>query len=429
MHDIRAIKENPDRFDTDMKRRGAGYSAAELIALDDRRVANTVAMNEAQAAQKAASKKIGAAKASGDEAAAQAVMAEVASLKEEVQRLEDEDRRLTAALREALLPVPNRLDDSVPDGADEADNVEVRQWGTPRRIEDAKDHVEIGEGLGQMDFERAVRMAGSRFVVLSGDLARLERAIAAFMLDLHTQEFGYREVSPPVLVHGPALEGTGQLPKFEEDLFAMRGEEDGRHYLTPTAEVTLTNLVREEILGEEELPLRFTAYTQCFRAEAGSAGRDTRGMIRLHQFGKVELVSITRPEDSADEHERMTGCAEEVLKRLDLPYRAVTLCAGDIGFSAARTYDLEVWLPAQDTYREISSCSNTHDFQARRMNARFRREGAKKPEFVHTLNGSGLAVGRTMVAILENYQNPDGSVTVPEVLRGAMGKDRIEATP
>jgi seryl-tRNA synthetase len=423
MHDIRAIKDDPERFDAAMSRRGADIRAAELIALDDRRVANTKAMNDAQAEQKAASKQIGAAKASGDEAKAEAVMAEVQSLKDKVQALEAKDRELTDELRAALLPIPNMLADDVPDGADESDNVEIRRWGDPRRLEAPKDHVEIGEGLGQMDFETAAKMSGSRFVLLNGQLARLERAIAHFMLDLHTAEFGYTEVSPPVLVHARALEGTGQLPKFEDDLFKTTGD----HYLTPTAEVTLTNIVADHIVAEEYLPRRYTAWTQCFRAEAGSAGRDTRGMIRMHQFSKVELVSVTRPEDSADEHERMTACAEEVLKRLDLPYRTVLLCAGDIGFGAIKTYDLEVWLPAQDTYREISSCSNCGDFQARRMNARFRREGAKKPEFVHTLNGSGLAVGRTMVAILENYQNEDGSVTVPEVLRGFMGTDRIEA--
>ena len=423
MHDIRAIKENPAEFDDAMARRGSEVRAASLIDLDRQRVENTRAMNDAQAAQKAASKKIGAAKASGDEEAAQKVMAEVASLKEEVQRLEAKDRELSDELRTALLPIPNLLAEDVPPGKDEDDNVEVRRWGTPKEIAAPKDHVEIGEHLGMMDFETAAKISGSRFVVLQRDLAKLERAIATFMLDLHTGEFGYTEISPPVLVHAHAMEGTGQLPKFEDDAFRT-----GDHFLTPTAEVSLTNTVREAILSENELPLRMTAYTQCFRAEAGSAGRDTRGMIRMHQFGKVELVSITRPEDSWDEHERMTGCAEEILKRLDLPYRMVNLCAGDIGFGALKTYDIEVWLPAQDTYREISSCSNTGDFQARRMNARFRRGGEKgKPEFVHTLNGSGLAVGRTMVAILENYQNADGSVTIPEVLRGFMGKDRIEA--
>ncbi|WP_370335833.1 serine--tRNA ligase [Parvularcula marina] len=421
MHDIRAIKDAPEKFDAAMAKRGAEIRAAELIALDEKRVANTKAMNDAQAAQKAASKKIGAAKASGDEAAAQAVMAEVASLKEEVQRLEQLDRELTDGVRTALLPIPNLLAEDVPEGADEDDNIEVRIWGTPTEIAAPKDHVELGETLGMMDFETAAKISGSRFVILKGDLAKLERAIAQFMLDLHTGEFGYSEYSPPILVNAHAMEGTGQLPKFEDDAFRT-----GDHFLTPTAEVSLTNTVREAILSEEELPLRMTAYTQCFRAEAGSAGRDTRGMIRMHQFGKVELVSVTTPEASWDEHERMTSCAEEVLKRLELPYRMVNLCAGDIGFGALKTYDIEVWLPAQNTYREISSCSNTGDFQARRMNARFRRGEKGKPEFVHTLNGSGLAVGRTMVAILENYQNEDGSITVPDVLKGFMGKDRIE---
>lgn len=423
MHDIRAIKDNPDLFDAAMVRRGAAYRAADLLALDASRAANTGAMNEAQAAQKAASKKIGAAKASGDEAAAAAVMAEVADLKGQVQALEEKDRELTAALRAALLPIPNLLSDDVPDGADEDENVELRTWGTPRQIEGARDHVDLGEALGQLDFETAAKMSGSRFAILQGDLAKLERAIAHFMLTLHTEEFGYQEMSPPVLVQAPALTGTGQLPKFEEDLFKTTAD----HYLTPTAEVTLTNTVRESILSEDQLPRRLTAWTQCFRAEAGSAGRDTRGLIRMHQFSKVELVSITAPEQSAQEHDRMTACAEEVLKRLDLAFRAVVLCTGDIGFGALKTYDLEVWLPGQGKFREISSCSNCGDFQARRMDARFKRDGAKKPEFVHTLNGSGLAVGRTMVAILENYQNPDGSIAVPSVLQPFMGKDRIEA--
>ncbi|MEM9422506.1 MAG: serine--tRNA ligase [Pseudomonadota bacterium] len=423
MHDIRVIKENPETFDQAMERRSSSVRAAALIALDDARVANTVAMNDAQAAQKAASKKIGAAKASGDEAAAKAVMAEVASLKEQVQTLEAKDRTLTEELREALLPIPNRLSQEVPDGADEDDNVELRQWGTPKAIDAPKDHVDLGEGLGLLDFETAASLSGARFAILKGDLAKLERALATFMLSLHTEEFGYQEVIPPVLVHSPALFGTGNLPKFEEDLFKTTGD----HYLTPTAEVTLTNMVRESIQSEEALPHRFTAWTQCFRAEAGSAGRDTRGMIRMHQFSKVELVSITLPEKSVEEHKRMTECAEEVLKRLDLPFRTMVLCSGDVGFSAQKTYDLEVWLPGQGKYREISSCSNCGDFQARRMDARFRREGQKKPEFLHTLNGSGLAVGRTMVAVLENYQNADGTIAVPDVLKPLMGKDKIEA--
>lgn len=472
MHDIRAIKDDPEAFDAAMKRRGAEVRASDLIALDEKRASTVKAMNDAQAEQKQVSRKIGAAKASGDEAAAQAVMAEVGALKQRVKDLEEEERRLAAELHDALLPIPNVLDADVPDGADEDDNKELRTWGEPRTIDGAKDHVDLGEALGMMDFEAAAKLSGSRFVVLKKDLAKLERALATFMLNLHTENFGYEEVLPPVLANAASLEGTGQLPKFEDDLFATRrnlAPEDlanaefvanrvsGRlaleallagdtpqpddnekliqalarsmtsRYLTPTAEVTLTNLVREEILSEDELPKRMTAWTQCFRAEAGSAGRDTRGMIRMHQFSKVELVSITTPEKSDEEHERMTSCAEEVLKRLELPFRTMLLCSGDTGFGAAKTYDIEVHLPGQGKFREISSCSNTRAFQARRMNARFRREGQKKPDFVHTLNGSGLAVGRTMVAILENYQQPDGSIAVPDVLKPLMGKDVISA--
>ena len=424
MHDIRAIKDDPDAFDAAMKRRSSDVRASSLIAIDDERVATVKAMNDAQAEQKAVSKTIGAAKASGDEAAAQAVMAEVGKLKERVKELEEQERVLAAKLREALLPIPNVIDADVPDGDDEDDNVEKRRWGTPKDIPAAKDHVDLGEALGMMDFEAAAKLSGSRFVVLKKDLAKLERAIATFMLNLHTEEFGYEECLTPVLVHAEPLIGTDKLPKFEEDLFKTTGD----HYLIPTAEVTMTSLVADLILSEEELPKRMTAWTQCFRAEAGSAGRDTRGLIRMHQFSKVELVSVTTPEQSDDEHERMTTCAEEVLKRLDLPYRSMLLCTGDTGFGAARTFDLEVWLPGQNQYREISSCSNTRAFQARRMNARFRREGQKKPEFVHTLNGSGLAVGRTMVAILENYQQADGSIAVPDVLQPLMGKTVVEAS-
>lgn len=423
MHDIRAIKDNPEAFDAAMVRRGSDVRASSLLAIDEERVAAVKAMNDAQAEQKQASKKIGAAKASGDEAAAKAVMDEVGALKQRVQDLEHQEKELAAKLREALLPIPNIMDADVPEGEDEDSNVEVRSWGEPRQIDGAKDHVDLGEALGMMDFEAAAKLSGSRFVVLKKDLAKLERAIATFMLNLHTEEFGYEECLTPVLVHADPLVGTDKLPKFEDDLFKTTGD----HYLIPTAEVTMTSLVSDEILAEEELPKRMTAWTQCFRAEAGSAGRDTRGLIRMHQFSKVELVSITAPEKSDEEHERMTTCAEEVLKRLDLAYRTMLLCTGDTGFGAAKTYDLEVWLPGQGQYREISSCSNTRAFQARRMNARFRREGQKKPEFVNTLNGSGLAVGRTMVAILENYQQPDGSIAVPDVLKPFMGKGVIEA--
>lgn len=423
MHDLRALRESPAAFDAAMQARGAAYAAADLIALDDARAANTKAMNDAQAAQKAASRRIGEAKATGDTATLDRVMADVAALKEEVQRLEARDRELSDAVRTALLKVPNVLAADVPPGRDEAANVECRRVGTPRAIAKPQDHVALGEGLGAMDFEVAARISGARFVFLKGDLARLERALATFMLDLHTETFGYQEIGAPVLANADALIGTGQLPKFGEDLFAA----NSGHYLTPTAEVTLTNMVREQILSADALPMRLTAWTQCFRAEAGSAGRDTRGMIRMHQFSKVELVSITTPEESAAEHERMTACAEEVLKRLELPFRTMVLCAGDIGFSARKTYDIEVWLPAQDKYREISSCSNCGDFQARRMNARFRRDEAQRPEFVHTLNGSGLAVGRTLVAVLENYQNPDGSVSIPTPLIPLMGgRERLQ---
>ncbi|MEM6648617.1 MAG: serine--tRNA ligase [Pseudomonadota bacterium] len=423
MHDIRFIKENPDIFDANMAKRGANYRAEDLIALDDARVANTRAMNDAQAAQKSASKKIGAAKASGDEAAAAKVMEEVASLKAEVQALEAKDRELSDDVRTALLPIPNLLADDVPEGDGEDDNVELRTWGEIKEIASPKDHVDLGEALGQMDFERAAILSGARFTLLRRDLAKLERALAHFMLQTHTEEFGYEEISPPALVLPEILEGTGQLPKFEEDLFKTTGD----HYLIPTAEVPLTNMVRDDILSGEALPKRYTGWTHCFRSEAGSSGKDTRGMIRVHQFSKVELVSVTTPETSWEEHDRMTECAEHVLKQLELPFRTVVQCTGDIGFGSLKTYDLEVWLPGQQKYREISSCSNCGDFQARRMNARFRREAKGKPEFVHTLNGSGLAVGRTVVAVVENYQNPDGSITVPAVLVPFMGKAKIEA--
>ena len=439
MHDLRDIRRDVDAFKAKLARRGGDFSSDvdEIVALDEARVANTQAMNDAQAAQKQVSKRIGQAKAQGDEAGAEAAMNEVGALKARVQEAEARDRELTAVLRDKALALPNTLADDVPGGADESSNVEIRRWGTPRGIEAPKDHVDLGEGLGMMDFEAAAKLSGSRFVVLKRDLAKLERALATFMLNLHTEEFGYEEVAPPVVVNAEPLFGTGQLPKFEDDQFKVyKAEEGDRQYLSPTAEVTLTNLVREQILAEAELPKRMTAWTQCFRAEAGSAGRDTRGMIRLHQFSKVELVSITTPETSEEEHERMTSCAEEVLKRLGLPFRTMLLCSGDTGFGAAKTYDLEVWLPAQDTYREISSCSNTRGFQARRMDARYRprsgdvppagKNAEKKPQHVHTLNGSGLAVGRTLVAVLENYQQPDGSIAVPDVLRPLMGKDRIE---
>jgi seryl-tRNA synthetase len=386
-----------------------------------------VALQASQARRNEASRLIGQAKAKKDEALALALMAEVAGLKEEIQQGEARQRELETGLRDMLAGIPNIPAEDVPDGADESANVPIpaRAFGTPPRIEKPKQHFEIGEALGQMDFERAAKVSGARFVYLKADLARLERAIAALMLDTHTSAFGYTEVSPPVLVRDDAMFGTGQLPKFEDDLF--RTATDDPFWLIPTAEVPLTNYVNDEILNEAELPLRFTAHTPCFRAEAGAAGRDTRGMIRMHQFSKVELVSITTPQQSAKEHERMTDAAQAILKKLDLAHRVVTLCTGDMGFSAQKTYDIEVWLPGQGAYREISSCSNCGPFQARRMNTRYRNAEGKVKGPVHTLNGSGLAVGRTLVAILENYQQADGSVAVPDALVSYMGGKTVIA--
>ncbi|HEY9568053.1 MAG TPA: serine--tRNA ligase [Thalassobaculum sp.] len=426
MHDIRRIRDDGAAFDAALARRGLPAVAETILARDAAWRGVTTELQHAQQRRNEASKQIGVAKRNGEPA--DALMAEVADLKDRMARLEEDERRLAAEVEELLSAIPNLPGADVPVGADEDANVETRRVGTPReRNFQALDHVAIGEGLGLMDFEAASRLSGARFVVLKAELARLERALASFMLDVHTGEFGYVEIAPPVLVRDQALFGTGQLPKFAEDQFRTT---DG-FWLIPTAEVPLTNLVADQILDEDELPLRFTAYTPCFRSEAGSAGRDTRGMIRQHQFGKVELVSIAHPERSGEEHERMTACAETVLKRLDLPYRVMTLSTGDMGFSARKTYDIEVWLPGQDDgrgrYREISSCSVCGDFQARRMKARFRRKGEKATEFVHTLNGSGLAVGRTLIAILENYQEPDGSVTLPDVLRPYLrGLERIE---
>jgi seryl-tRNA synthetase len=433
MHDLRFIRDHFDAFAAAIGRRPLSEEQRGQIArLRDLDVASRAAQTrrqEAEAGRNAASKAIGAAKAKKDEAEAQRLMAEVARLKEVMEAAGAEEERAAGELRGILESLPNLPDVSVPDGADEDGNVEQRRWykaagGEPPGVDLSADHVTLGEALGFMDFESAAKMSGARFVALKGPLARLERALAAFMLDLQTTEHGYTEVSPPLLVSSAAMFGTGQLPKFFDDQF---GTNDGR-WLVPTAEVSLTNLVRERILDEKNLltPIRVTADTPCFRKEAGSAGRDTRGMIRMHQFRKVELVSITRPEDSAAEHERMVQCAEEVLKRLELPFRTILLCAGDMGFSAKKTYDLEVWLPSQGKYREISSCSNCGDFQARRMDARFRREGAKGAEFVHTLNGSGLAVGRTLVAVMENYQQADGSIAIPAALQPYMaGANRI----
>jgi seryl-tRNA synthetase len=501
MHDIKAIRDDPQAFDEGLKKRGLAAMSSEILQHDAELRALLTRLQMAQARRNEASKQIGAAKAKKDEAQAQALMAEVSGLKEEIQQGEEDERRLQAALNDVLAGIPNIPASDVPEG-DESANKELRRWGEKPSFDfKPKEHFDLGEGLGQMDFEAAARMSGARFVVLKNQLARLERAIAQFMLDLHTEQTrennpgekleigGYAEVSPPLLVRDQALFGTNQLPKFEDDLFFtdprspewvketmgrirelsrnMLGPGEGpfsreqvdhwlavagqnaasyfmmedywatydstrtpaiprRYGLIPTAEVPLTNLVREQILDGTQLPLRFTAYTPCFRAEAGAAGKDTRGMIRMHQFSKVELVSITTPEQSAAEHERMTQCAQEVLKRLGLHHRVVVLATGDLGFGARKTYDIEVWLPGQDAFREISSCSNCGDFQARRMNARYRPPGEKNTRFVHTLNGSGLAVGRTLVAILENYQQADGSILIPDGLKPYMGGlDRI----
>jgi len=470
MHDIRAIRDNPEAFVAGWSSRGVDDAAdvvARILALDvDLRAAQTRGQ-DALARRNAASKAIGAAMGKKDMAEADRLKAEVEALKGEIAEAGEAETAKGAELRDLLAGLKNLAAADVPDGEDENDNVEVLKWGEPRTTGPAKDHADLGEALGLLDFEAAAKMSGSRFAVLKGQLARLERAIGQFMLDTQTDKHGYQEVNPPYLVKDDAMFGTGQLPKFHEDLFlAERGElilpdaisdmrvainaaldvalEDGidqarlqfaeepkvdladnpdRRWLIPTAEVSLTNLVREQILSEDEVaqPMRLTALTPCFRAEAGSAGRDTRGLIRQHQFSKVEMVSICRPEDSEAEHERMTGCAEAVLQALELPYRKVLLCKGDMGFSAQKTYDLEVWLPSQNTYREISSCSNCGDFQARRMDARFKRAGEKKTEYLHTLNGSGLAVGRTLVAVMENYQQEDGAIAVPVALQPYMG--------
>jgi seryl-tRNA synthetase len=467
MLDIRWIRENPEALDRALKNRGQEPSAARLAALDDARRAAIQKLQEAQARRNAASREIGQAKATKNSSRAEVLMAEVAALKDTIKSGEEEERGAVKALEDALALIPNVPADDVPVGPDEKANKEIHRFGEPREVASAKEHYELGEALGMMDFETAAKLSGSRFVVLKGQLARLERALGQFMLDLHTGEHGYTEVQPPILVKDHVMWGTAQLPKFrtdqflgasegsraelldaaldavsEEDVEALRrGEMSFREalhrvleraeskedfWLIPTAEVPLTNLVRESILAEEELPLRFTALTPCFRSEAGSAGRDTRGMLRQHQFDKVELVSITTPEQSRDEHERMTACAEEVLKRLDLAYRVVVLSTGDMGFASQKTYDIEVWLPGQKAYREISSCSVCGDFQARRMQARYRPKdpsagsGQASPRLVHTLNGSGVAVGRALIAVMETYQNQDGSISVPGVLRPYM---------
>jgi seryl-tRNA synthetase len=483
--DIKWIRDNQKAFVDGLTNRGFDDPEATLrrvLSLDEERRATIQKLQEAQARRNAASKEIGQAKAKKDEASAKRLMDEVAELKGAIQTGEAEEKRLDEELRNLLATIPNNPAPDVPVGADAEANVEKRRWGEPKKFSfQPKQHFEIGEALGLMDFETAAKLSGARFVVLKGALARLERALAQFMLDLHTSEHGYTEVAPPLLVRDDTMFGTAQLPKFKEDQFATHGPLDqsdyeefverfppekeelwqatgpheigpstfetkyrlsvegiilwerfretrNRYWLIPTAEVPLTNLVREEIVDEAKLPIRVTAGTQCFRAEAGAAGKDTRGMIRQHQFFKVELVSITTPEQSAEEHERMTRCAETVLQRLGLPYRVMVLSTGDMGFAAQKTYDIEVWLPGQGMYREISSCSNCGDFQARRMNARYKPKGAKETRLLHTLNGSGVAVGRALIAVLENYQEEDGSVRIPDALKPYMGGlERIEA--
>jgi seryl-tRNA synthetase len=462
MHDIKWIRDNPDAFDRGLSRRGLASQSRDLIALDEKRRAAITKAEQAQARRNAASKEIGAAKKNKDEAAAATLMAEVAQLKDTMPALEAEEKKYSAELNAVLAAIPNLPGDEVPDGKDETANVEHHHFGAKRNYPfQPKQHFELGEDLRQMDFETAAKLSGARFVVLKSGLARMERAIGQFFMDVHTSEHGYTEIAPPLLVRDEVMFGTGQLPKFEDDQFfaghlegkrywlkaaieraladsnvasntdelveemiALEGLGHGTYWLIPTAEVPLTNLVRESIVDETELPLRYTAYTPCFRAEAGAAGKDTRGMIRQHQFNKVELVSITTPEESKNEHERMLACAEEVLRRLGLHYRVVTLCTGDMGFASQKTYDIEVWLPGQGMYREISSCSNCGDFQARRMDARCRPKGGS-PRFVHTLNGSGVAVGRALIAVMENYQDEGGRIAVPDVLQPYMGGKKV----
>ena len=413
MHDIRAIRENPAAFDAAMARRGLGPQSHAILAIDEERRARIVAAESAQAERNAASKDVGAAKGRGDEAEFERLRALVAEKKDEIARLEDEAKAQDARLSEILMGLPNAPHDDVPDGADEADNVEIHRWGTPRTFDfEPVEHFDIPAVKPGMDFETAAKLSGSRFVVLSGAIARLHRALAQFMIDTHVTENGLTETWTPVLVREEMMLGTGQLPKFGEDSY----QTTNGWWLVPTAEVTLTNIVNGMIVEEDYLPRRYVAHTQCFRSEAGSAGKDTRGMLRQHQFEKVEMVSVTKPENSRAELDRMTGCAQGILEALLLPYRTIVLCTGDMGFGARRTHDIEVWLPGQKTYREISSCSVCDDFQARRMNARYRPAGGGKPEFLHTLNGSGLAVGRCLIAVLENGQQADGSVWIPPAL-------------
>ena len=418
MHDIRAIRDNPKNFDAALKRRGIDTISNTIIEIDQERRAKITSAEAALAERNAASKLVGEAKASGNDKEFERLRTLVSEKKVEIASLEDSAKQIDAKLTNLLLTIPNTPYDDVPDGLDENDNVEIHKWGTPQQYEfDALEHYEIKSVSKGMDFETAAKMSGSRFVILSGAIARIHRALAQFMLDIHTNENNLIEVNTPVLVRDEAMIGTGQLPKFSEDSY----QTTNGWWLVPTSEVTLTNIVAGTTLQDDNLPKRFTAHSLCFRSEAGSAGRDTSGMLRQHQFEKVEMVSIVKPEDSDLELERMTKCAQGILEKLNLPYRTVKLCTGDMGFSAKRTNDIEVWLPGQNAYREISSCSTCGDFQSRRMNARFKRNGAKKPEFVHTLNGSGLAVGRCLIAVLENGQQEDGSVILPEVLKQYLG--------
>jgi seryl-tRNA synthetase len=428
MHDLKLIRDHPEAFDLALSRRGLAACAGALARLDAQHRAALTSAQEMLARRNAASREIGQAKSAKDDAPANtlradALMAEVATLKSALAQAEEVERQTKLGLDRRLAELPNLPAADVPDGLDAGANRELRRWAAPKTFAfPAKSHDELGQALGLMDFAAAAKMSGARFVVLKGPLARLSRALGQFMLDMHTAEFGYCEVEAPILVRDEAMFGTGQLPKFADEQFRTTGD----YWLIPTAEVSLTNLVREQILDESRLPLRFVALTPCFRQEAGAAGKDTRGMIRQHQFNKVELISITAPEQSEAEHERMTACAEAVLQKLMLPYRVMVLCAGDMGFSAQKTYDIEVWLPGQNAYREISSCSNCADFQARRMDTRGRAAGVKHTRFLHTLNGSGLAVGRTLIAVLENYQQADGAIVVPDALKPYMaGIDKI----
>ncbi|MCB9946768.1 MAG: serine--tRNA ligase [Rhodospirillaceae bacterium] len=419
MHDIRWIRENPEDFDRILGRRGIAPQASTILSLDETRRSLQTELQQLQARRNDASREIGAVKQQGGDAGR--LIDEVSRIKDRIAKLEAEERQVGTGLQDLLVGLPNLIADDVADGQSEADNVEIRRWGEPIVPAGAREHFELGEALGMMDFAAAAKLSGARFVVLRGALARLERALGQFMIDLHTREHGYLEIAPPFLVRDEAVFGTGQLPKFADDLFRT----GTGHWLIPTAEVPLTNLVAGEILEAEALPQRVTALTACYRSEAGAAGKDVRGMIRQHQFNKVELVSVTAPEESDAELERMTGCAETVLQRLGLAYRVISLCSADIGFASRRTYDIEVWLPGQKAYREISSCSSCGDFQARRMNARCRPRGEKATRFVHTLNGSGVAVGRALIAVMEAGQQPDGSIIVPEALRSYMGGTEV----